>query len=201
MDRDAFDRAHESFARAKQALNTLRSQPLTGIFTPAFSPGTNWSDILIHGNRVFTRLEQGAKNTSKGWFDRKKHLRKNDQILAYMLHARNVDEHGIRRVYNVEEMTGNIVIPEGMQPGTPIINFVRDESGSIIDYRAASPGVRIESKGGYDIKLVTVKDRSVDYPPPTDVDGVQFNEHELLAVGQAFLDRLDTILKEAEELI
>jgi hypothetical protein len=54
-----------------------------------------WHNFLMCANRVFTRLEHGAKKgPSKGWFDAIKNLRKTDPLLNYMMHARNASEHG-----------------------------------------------------------------------------------------------------------
>jgi hypothetical protein len=56
-----------------------------------------WSDFLLASAGIYSKLEQGVKGcgTSEGWFGRKKHDRKKDELLRYIHHARNTDEHGL----------------------------------------------------------------------------------------------------------
>jgi hypothetical protein len=46
---------------------------------------------------IYSKLEQGAKTSgvSAAWFGRVKHTRKRDQLLSYLHHARNTEEHGL----------------------------------------------------------------------------------------------------------
>ena len=59
-----------------------------------------WVDFLIAASTFYSTLEQGAKTNdkSKAWFGRKKHERRTDQLLRYLHHARNAEEHGIARI-------------------------------------------------------------------------------------------------------
>ncbi len=81
--REVFDRAQHEAERA-----------VTGKGHAALA--AHWSSFLVYANRVFTKLEQGAKaGPAKGWWDGIKRTRKEDELLRYIQHARNADEHGI----------------------------------------------------------------------------------------------------------
>src|SRR5438132_1660188 len=59
-----------------------------------------WTDFLLAGSAIYSKLQQGAKSSSKSqaWFGIKKKERKDDELLRYIHHARNSDEHGIEHV-------------------------------------------------------------------------------------------------------
>jgi hypothetical protein len=109
MDKTAVVVATEYLARAETALNAIdHAQTLTEMETA-------WSDFLTAANRVFSKLEQGAKinGKSKAWFGRKKHERRTDPILRYVHHARNADEHGLAKI--TEKTAAGLAL--GVGPG------------------------------------------------------------------------------------
>jgi len=71
-------------------------------------------------NRVYTKLEQGAKDNGrhKAWFGRKKHERRQDPLLRYIKNARDADEHGLDRI--TERASGGVGInfPPGKTKAT-----------------------------------------------------------------------------------
>jgi hypothetical protein len=83
--------AREKLQSARDALSRMTSAETYR------AAGQAWSDFLLASNGVYSKLEQGAKGcpASEGWFGRKKHDRKTDELLKYLHHARNADEHGI----------------------------------------------------------------------------------------------------------
>lgn len=93
MDKVAVAIASEHLARAAALRGVENAHTLTEIEAAR-------SDFLVAANRVFSKLEQGAKTngTSKGWFGRKKHDRRTDPALRYVHHARNADEHRLKKV-------------------------------------------------------------------------------------------------------
>lgn len=58
---------------------------------------TAWSDFLLASHAFYSKLEQGAKGCpqSVAWFGRKKYERRTDELLRYIHHARNSDDHGL----------------------------------------------------------------------------------------------------------
>ena len=91
MKQAALIQAKERLDRARDALKHM-DQATT--FSSFEKP---WADFLHASSGIYSKLEQGCKGcqTSQGWFGRKKHDRKKDQLLSYLHHARNTDEHGI----------------------------------------------------------------------------------------------------------
>lgn len=85
------DAARERLRRARDALERLEQT------TTNKERETAWSDFLLASHAVYSKLEQGSKGCGKSqaWFGRKKHERKNDELLRYIHHARNTDDHGI----------------------------------------------------------------------------------------------------------
>jgi len=108
MDKAGLKAASECLTRAKAALEAMEgSEKLEDIESA-------WSDFLTAANRIFSKLEQGAKATEKsmGWFGQKKYERKTDSFLRYIHHARNVDEHGLARV--TEKTAGGLALGVGL---------------------------------------------------------------------------------------
>ena len=92
MDAKALEMAREEFKRARSAAE----RTVTGEGHAALAE--QWSLFLVYANRVFTKLGNGVKGgPAKGWWDGVKHTRKEDELLRYILHARNADEHGVER--------------------------------------------------------------------------------------------------------
>jgi hypothetical protein len=94
MKRASIEAARNSLERAKTALGAMQNADSFEKLEEA------WSDFLTVANRVYTKLEQGAKDkgTHKSWFGRKKHERRQDPMLKYIKNARDVDEHGLARI-------------------------------------------------------------------------------------------------------
>jgi hypothetical protein len=46
---------------------------------------------------IYAKLEQGSRTNgrSRAWYGRIKNVRKNDELLSYLHHARNSEEHGL----------------------------------------------------------------------------------------------------------
>lgn len=137
IDARAIEMAREEFARARLAAE----RTVTGEGHAKLAE--QWSLFLHHANRVFTKLGKGVVRDSpaKGWWDRVWHTRTTDDLLRYIMHARNADEHGLRRI-----TLGTAARPRG---------FVLGPFG--ID-RLVEPEATL---------MVAVYDRGVPYNPPT----------------------------------
>jgi hypothetical protein len=72
MDKAAVKASSDNIARATAAMHAMESAKILAEIETA------WSDFLTAANRVFSKLEQGAKSNGKstGWYGRKKHERK-----------------------------------------------------------------------------------------------------------------------------
>lgn len=71
-----------------------------------------WSEFLTEQSRFFNRLGNAMDTDSeRGWFDRVINARNQDEVMSYLLHARNADEHGRSSVATPG--------PSGVEIGTP----------------------------------------------------------------------------------
>ena len=101
MDQTAVQAAKDCLQRAEAAATRMDVAESFASLEQA------WTDFLIMANRVYTKLEQGAKGypQSFGWFGLKKHERRKDPLLKYVKNARDADEHGLNPVTEREGPT------------------------------------------------------------------------------------------------
>jgi hypothetical protein len=191
VDKSAVKSASESLARARAALSAIEhSQSLPDIETA-------WSDFLVAANRVYSRLEQGAKTdgTSTSWFGRKKNERKSSALLQYVHHARNADEHGLAKV--TDRTAPALAI--GVGRGAWRIDGTTGPGGQL--KVTALGGQTAESKFVESIpssvRLVTAIDRGVSYQPPKNEHGYALLPNE---VAEKVIDHLGGLIEEADRL-
>ncbi|HUO21439.1 MAG TPA: hypothetical protein VMU59_02870 [Caulobacteraceae bacterium] len=189
MKRVALAQANQRLKAAQEALSRLNMADSYPSFVRA------WSDFLVAANGIYAKLEQGAKGCGKSeaWFGRKKHDRKKDQLLCYLHHARNADEHGIEPVTsNASSIAvgGNGVIRRA--------SFDWHEDGSPNIQIDADPGINIviEAKG----KLIGIYDHGDAYPPPEVHLCVKISDASPKGVGALAIAYFETILYEADQL-
>lgn len=91
MNPRAVAQAKERLGRAREAVTALRKAKA---YIDAWRA---WGDFLLAVGGIYSKLEQGAKANGKSsaWFGRVKHFRKTDELLSYLHHARNTEEHGL----------------------------------------------------------------------------------------------------------
>jgi hypothetical protein len=85
MDKKAVEAAGIELNRA------LKSVTLLGAANNFADVQSHWTAFLASAGRVFTKLEEGSKDTqkSKTWFGTKVHQRRTDPVLRYVWQARN----------------------------------------------------------------------------------------------------------------
>src|ERR1035438_7608475 len=73
----------------------------------------HWAAFLVSAGRVFTKLEQAAKGSSKSeaWWGHQVKQRRTEPLLRYIWHARNADEHGIQPVTEMHPGSIKEVMP------------------------------------------------------------------------------------------
>jgi hypothetical protein len=132
-----------------------------------------WSQFLSQVSRFYSKMEQGSKGCAKSepWFGKKKHERRKDQLLSYLHHARDSDEHGIDYITVLKADSSVIEFPEA-QEVTVSMWIKRNEDGTL-DVR--NPTVRTPA-GQFDdvvhvnprVELVTVHDHRYgdSFDPP-----------------------------------
>lgn len=201
MKRDAVDSAEACLARAKEHLHAMAQATSLEVFKKF------WPDFLTMANRVYVKLEQGAKDNgpSSGWYGRKKNERRTDPLLQYVKQARDADEHGLAKV-------------TGRSPGQVGIRFTEDRavwSGTI---RTGPDGVTITPASenrdtpmeitAYpsDVTLVPVVNYATQYDVPTVHLGNPVPLHPVsgtphpITVGELMIKHLETVIHEASAL-
>jgi hypothetical protein len=160
----------QSFARLEKARTALKHLEAAKSFDERESA---WSDLLIAGNGIYSKLEQGSKVSGKatGWFGRAKKARKEDPLLSYMHHARNSEEHGIEDVTaRMKAGQATITIREPFDPSKLHGIQLHIGTDSLGHVRISSSNEDVISTKMYDkpsLSLVRVKDlRFSDYFDP-----------------------------------
>jgi len=200
MDRTAIAAARNCLERAKEGVSSMKRADSLEKMEAA------WTDFLVMANRVYVKLEQGAKNgnTSEPWFERKKHARRSDPLLSYIKNARDTDEHGLMQI--TERTPGQIsgrvtegTIWSGHVKSTP-------ESAEILlhsDDPSASATFQITSPN---VKLVDVVNRGVRYGAPTThlgqpiPDPLPNSYPHPVPVAELAIAHLEALIAEAEGL-
>ncbi len=94
MQKSAVEQARRRLSTAKTAYHDYQSA------TNFEGKKQNWTLFLTALSTIYSKLEQGSKGSGKSqaWFGRRKRERKTDDLLSYLHHARNSDEHGLEEV-------------------------------------------------------------------------------------------------------
>jgi hypothetical protein len=200
MSNEALNPAKASFHQAAKALDLIiEVGPEPENIVESGRAIHAWSDLLIYGNRAFTKLEQTSKASAKGrsWFAKVKKARKDHPVLKYMQHARNSDEHAVAQIVHDDGGTFSVDVPSNLiGAGAPIVHLGDD--GTI---KPAHPAFKLKRTGPPRIILQPVTDRGVVYDVPTDHEGAALSNSDLARFGSIFLSFLETTLSEAEENI
>jgi hypothetical protein len=186
MDKKAVDAAGKEYARAAEYVSIIRTSPDFASVEKA------WSTFLVTNGRVFTKLEQGSKSSSKSvaWWREKLCQRRRDALLCYLWHARNADEHTIEEITERQDTKKTIV-----QPKSRIVTLM--EQGLI-----GSPIAPLEAIETtlVNVRLRDVMDRGMLYVTPGEHLGIPILDASPANVASLALAYLDLMLKEANEL-
>jgi hypothetical protein len=185
--------------KARAALHVLESAP-----TLASAEGA-WSDLLLAGNAIFTKLEQGSKANGKAsaWFGGIKKIRKDDPLLSYMHHARNSEEHGLEDVTKrMKAGQATITFREPYDPkkleGLQLRIDATSKPGHVL---VSSSNEDVISTKVYDkpaLALVQVKDRGVYYDPPYEHQGKALADQSPVTIAGLFVDYLSGLIDDAK---
>jgi hypothetical protein len=189
MDKSAVDVASRNLTKAIASLDAMNKSKRSDEFYTA------WSDFLVAANRVFSKLEQGAKisGQSKAWFGRKMHERRTDPLLSYLHHARNVDEHGLTASTKLLGIKfGAPKIERGLRLG----RFGPKPTPTVIDDRIVFPILADPSSA----QLFAVVDRGVIYNPPTEHLGSAIQDRSAGSIAEIAVSFLRRMVDEAREL-
>lgn len=163
-----------ALAKARQHLDQAKEAAAKLTLDNGFKPYEQaWSDFLSQASRFYSKLEQGSKGCGKteGWFGRKKHERRKDQLLSYIHHARDSDEHGIDHITRQRADGRSIKFPEATEVTTRM--WMKRNADGTLDVRDVSvvtPDGKFEREELVNprVELVTVHDRRYgdSFDPP-----------------------------------
>ncbi|HUZ32008.1 MAG TPA: hypothetical protein VMV19_07880 [Xanthobacteraceae bacterium] len=193
----------QSVVRLQKARDALKRLEATSTLDETESA---WADLLLSGNAIYSKLEQGAKaggGKASAWYGRIKKLRKDDPLLSYVHHARNSEEHGIEDVTKrMKAGDATLTFREPFDPGKMHglqLNIGADSRGHV---RVSSSNEDVVSTRMYDqpsLALVRVKDsRFGDYfDPPYEHLGTKLADQSPLTVGSLFVAYLAQLIDDA----
>lgn len=180
MDRKkAFEGAKEKLQIAHAKVAAMRAA------SDVASLARLWEEFLTAQQQVFLRLKKAfEQGPSKAWCDSITNDQRSDDMLQYAMHARNANEHGIENITDTKPQQLGIKL----RPDTSVaVNELT------LDARGSSPKVTMDAETAANfaavgasivftpgsIKLVAVRDRGIDYEPPTSHFGVQITQSPL----------------------
>jgi hypothetical protein len=188
MDKEAVNAARKEYDRAAECVSIIRTSP------DFASVESAWSAFLVADGRIFTKLEQGSKSSTKSqaWWGQKLCQRRKDALLRYLFHARNADEHTIEKIAGPEETKITITEPN---PRT----VAAMEQGLI--GHPNSPILLATEIVFKNLRLMDVFDKGNRYEVPNDHLGAPIKDPIPAVVAGLGLVYLNLILKEADDLI
>jgi hypothetical protein len=187
MNIKALQKARAAFARAqKSLLNLKQSNDFPTI-------EEHWEGFLDDANRVFTRLEQASKGSTKtqAWWGKHVHEWKKDPLLQYIRQARDATHHSIQEIAQPN-------------PGraTPITDPSSEELAQV-HKGAQKVGLPYTLLGGFEvvwphIEVLDVVNRGMTFPRPTSHLGKPVAITTPAGIGDLALDYLGNMIREAE---
>lgn len=188
-------------ARLKDALDAFEQLKVAAEWA-AFESA--WTRILTALSSTYAILQQSAKGSAKseGWFAKVLGQRRADEVLSYLMHARNANDHGIADVIKLQR-GGMGIRASDRSKGLYIEKLVAGDDGQIKELQGwQSDGSPPEIVHYPDrVKLVPVVDRGKEYQPPTTFLGNPLMDESPIAVAQQVLEFMVILFGEAEELV
>ena len=139
---------------------------------------SSWQEFLGAQHRVFARLKYVTMNdSSKGWFDKITNEQRSDELLKYLLHARDQYEHGGKEVIQNRRQT-TLLTMDINRPGPA----------------AFTPVATIPAH----VRIVSVTDRSTKYPVPKVHLGKTMDKADPITIAELAIAYLDSKVAEVE---
>jgi hypothetical protein len=187
MNVKALQKARAAFARAQQDLAGLKAS------NDFPSIETHWETFLDNANKVFTRLEQAANDTTKGkaWWGSQVYEWKKDPLLRYIRQARDATQHSIQEV---------------AQPNPGRATRITDasfEELAEVHREAQKVGLPYAVLGGFEvvwphIEVLDVVNKGVTFPRPTEHLGKSVGATTPAEIGNLTLVHLEKMIRETE---
>lgn len=156
-----------------------------------------WKRFLHHLDRVWNKAENHYRKSPKwdNWRGKFISQRRQDPLLSYLINARNVDEHSISEISQV-------------QHGSLRINPI-NKGGSLkidrLEFSINGKGFDIKSTSPLDIvfqpamvRLLPVENRGKIYNPPTAHLGHPIDPNDLLGAARAGIEFYENFLSKSD---
>ena len=161
-----------------------------------------WERFLAQTSKVYEKLRAGCKGNKKSeqWFyGQVTRERKNDELLAYLHHARNVDTHGLTDVTTRDDHGAQLLFvgPDGHQRGG-WIKSIRVRPGEIQgEWTTDDPTTKLVLQRTAPLVLQDVTDNGIIYKVPTQHLGRPLAHGTALEVAQMGSHYVETLLASA----
>ena len=157
---------------------------------------TLWKRFLHHIDRVWNKAEAHYSKSPKwpNWGGKYIRLRRRDELLSYLVAARNADEHSISEItalkggsfgINARDPSQGLHI-KSLKFGPDGIKDISLGTEAIIEFTPAK------------VQLIKVHNRGQDYTPPTKHLGQPVDSGDLIVVATAALRFYESFLRAAE---
>ncbi|MCP3462129.1 hypothetical protein [Bradyrhizobium sp. CCGUVB23] len=158
-----------------------------------------WEEFVAEQHRVYLRLRKATEHgPGKGWFDQILNEQRSDELLSYLLHARDAAEHGIERI--TEKRGGGIGI--GPKQGNSLyVKHMQISNGHDGVHVEVDPETMAQIKVEFipgKVHLVAVTDRGKVYQPPVTHLGKPISDLSPIVAAELAVKYLETKLAEAE---
>ena len=155
-----------------------------------------WKRYLTHLERTWNKAEAHFSRSPKwsGWHGKYVKLRKQDQLLRYLVQARNTDEHSIDEITEAKRGFTGI---NGAGPGGRLyLEGISCDKFGRVTLRTPDPFVVtvVPSK----VHLLPIKNRGVTYPPPAEHLGLQIDANNLISMARMGVDFYSEFLSAAD---
>ncbi|MDN7803078.1 hypothetical protein [Burkholderia gladioli] len=186
------DAARVALQYAKDGVEEMKHAEDHGNFARA------WIEILGHLTRVWNKTESALKGDPKFYNSpitkRVIEQRKTDELLVYLIQARNADEHGVESL--TESRRGGYGISPA-NPGKPlIINSAKIRNGRLVEFDSPTE-VSVKIIPPKTIAL-PVKNRGKIYVPPTSHLGSSVSDASLIDLATLGIIYYEQVFKELE---
>lgn len=163
-----------------------------------------WFSYLTAWKGVYTVLEQGAKDDvgSEIWFAAVKQARISDPLFAYLYHARNDEEHGLKRVVQPHAGSQLYEISDVGVEGRQLIQRFDPISGKMVLVRPDGGPIKLVAEDGPGFMLQPVSKRGgKEVHPPLFHKANPADTVTPLRAAELGLDHLRQLLEEAAKLV
>lgn len=189
----AFQQSRRELDKAKDALDAFAGAQ------DFESARREWENFLSYIDRAYNKLSYASRLGGRvsGRIGLIKNARSQDELLQYLMQARNISEHGIEEITAVSENYGIQGVP--LDPSkTVIIKDLRIDDKGGITYRSGENVVFQRIFAG--VNLLAIVSRGVKYRVPVIHLGNEVNSTAPTKIGQLALDFYNRKLDELEAL-